>query len=1279
MNISTVEGSKVIDLERLQQLSYERSKLWATFLDNIHESENQCEIPLENIEEYIGDDPAEEDDDALASMEDEAYDDNVDPEALRDITNSTRLSLMVGGNNKSTLLADSSCNGGVKNDLIGMLNETLPVINEHNRHMRETGFDRILNTFDAKKIEEKVGGWLKRHNSLCGAGANEGDNTINNNNNDKRKDLHCHVKNKRAVEQQQRLPVPYMPFNSYHQPDDESDSDTSFNSGETARYIKSSRSANIKNSASTTMMIKTYRMVKSTRQALREKYGYEPEGFADSHLNELRLRRRLAKESAALHHHFNDIHLSSRSHKKSLYHHYVTPTTTHTNIHSRRKVLRKRTTSNSFSSTMEDTSSDSDNYYDERARSSRRKYRTCCSERHYAKYMSGHALVVNPTPMTATVKRASHRAHKTPSCGRNDRMLYYYTGHTHSSMQSPPSPNNFPKSFVKKSLKRLDNRPCRKESECRCCDQKRLCKEYRHLADTSTEEWIVENSFSPEKDSPVMTSTQLPSSKMSDRSNIVHENETKKPPSKESECQTKASNYQGKETHQKSAKKVEESASNIDEKDEEGIRNGSGMKLELQISLKESSNEINEKEDEASLFKHPENIDKNINKPKSESKKKASKPPTEKKTKKNTKTKKELTISPNDSFQIELQIALKESEDLYRKEQMKNANKQEQKADEEERKDDTKTLCGSMLLNNQKSLLAEETYSDFKVVYNSTTVDKNYTKEFPKSKLNSYSKSSKSNKTKKEEDISEVPLQKVDSKRRVRKLENIKKDKTKQLGIHLEPLQDPDRLQSSVKYETKGTNKSQVDVLTTLRQGESDTEGNESIQTKNSEHKKSKNTDSSAMSSKGTSNNTISNKSQLNILNCLQKEEEFSRPEGNENIHTTNSEHKVANDIGSSKKSTKKISNNKTSKQGKADFAQESNVAPSKSLKSHEINEVVSNTSKINETKKQSKLDESTNQINNKMDTTKASKLDESNSRALSLNKTSTNKITNKMDTMADKVDQEISSKNKQLKRKKERPKPKSKLTQTPMIILSDDEIPVKIQQKNKPTNQKVNKEDLSNNNNSSNNANVTSTTMYHQSPSLEIKSKTHIKRTALRILSSDRDDDDDIDCTVVSSTTANFEPPAIDIERKENDEPTTSSSSSSSNVTFMNNKNQKIIPSNYDPNKGILIYAPQNSSLAPPQSFSQDGASFVITHEHLSRVIGQKAATKFLKYYIGRRRFNSKSTIYFKPPASGVVQDTSEESSSDDDDLEYIGQYGDLYESFGGGPGNDSAGHKHS
>lgn len=33
MNTSAAENTKVIDLEHLQQLSYERSKLWATFLD----------------------------------------------------------------------------------------------------------------------------------------------------------------------------------------------------------------------------------------------------------------------------------------------------------------------------------------------------------------------------------------------------------------------------------------------------------------------------------------------------------------------------------------------------------------------------------------------------------------------------------------------------------------------------------------------------------------------------------------------------------------------------------------------------------------------------------------------------------------------------------------------------------------------------------------------------------------------------------------------------------------------------------------------------------------------------------------------------------------------------------------------------------------------------------------------------------------------------------------------------------------------------------------------
>uniref|UniRef100_A0A1I8MQH8 Uncharacterized protein n=1 Tax=Musca domestica TaxID=7370 RepID=A0A1I8MQH8_MUSDO len=1209
MNTSAAENTKVIDLEHLQQLSYERSKLWATFLDNIQESENQCEIPLDHMEDYVGDIPEEEDEDALASMEDENYDDNVDPEALRDITNSTRLSLMVGGTNKSTLLPDSTCNG-VNNDLIGMLNETLPVINEHNRQLRESGFDRILNTFDAKKIEEKVGGWLRRHNSLCGG--NGGDFSMTTSS-ERRAEVHGSVKNKRGIEKQHHLPVPCIPFNTYQQ-EDESDSDASFNSGETARYIKSSRSGNIRNSASTTMMIKTYRMVKSTRQALRDKYGYDPNDLVDSHLNELKLRRRLAKKTAS-HHHYNDVHHSARSHKMPMYHQYMTPTTHITQ--SRRKVLRKRTTSNSFS-TMDESSSDSDSCYDNGGRNYHRKYKMCCTERYCSRYIPGHLLMPNPTPVTATVKRSQYRSHRTPICARNDQMLYYYQSHTHS-MQSPPSPHEFRKPVVKKSLKRLDNRPCRKESECRCCGQKRLCKEYKHLADTSTEEWIVENSFSPEKESGIFTSTQLTTS---GKNSKPIEEKGKDDSSNEVDISQQDYNHQTI-VDLKSSKKVGETPKPAPVEEEKS------HSREMQLQKKSGGKCVDKNEDETSDLKANEN--KSSNKTEDDPKQKPRQNVSKNVTKKKTKSKKELNV-PNDSFQLELQIALKESEELYKKEQMRNVKGQPQEANVEIDLDDPKTN-------------AEETYTDFKVVYNSTTVAKNKADEAAIPKGSSVKKTKANKKDLSKNGVPEAPLKEMDmekcdsisksnaniskAKERKTKMNNNKKDKASE-GNDKEKNPNVIEIANSHKIpkSSEGTEQLQENSM----RDQAATKVHISITVEEKEA-----VDQECDEDKKTTISSFQNH-QINDFKVVE----------NSKFHST--EGKGENN----RKRTKNLSLSKPKSKCKAAHLNEVIFENKESQRGRDIE--TNNDTNI------SRLVETRHQLENNTSNEIPLKKPDS--------KTKVKEKTNKNN-----VDPSVAKKRQ--KRKKENSKSvksshKSSPTQSPNT--SDDEIPAKLKQNDETITHNKKKDNSSNNNSSSNNANVTSTTMQH-SPSPEIEYKSRYRRKAPKDSNSDKNDD--IDCTVVSSTTANLEPPAY--EEITNEQSQRGESNSSSNATIM----EQNIPTNYyTPNKGILIYAPHKSSLAPPQSFSQDGASFIITHEHLSRVIGQKAATKFLKYYIGRRRFNSKSTIYFKPPSNGIVPDTSEDSSSDDDDLEYIGQYGDLYESFGGGgagSNHDSGAHKQS
>ena len=102
--------------------------------------------------------------DDLASMEDsDCNDGDIDPSVLRNLTNNQRLSLLLSSTANTTT--------EVETEIVDLVNETLPILHEHNRQLKETGFDKILSTFDKKKIEEKVGTWLNRHNSLFGGDA----------------------------------------------------------------------------------------------------------------------------------------------------------------------------------------------------------------------------------------------------------------------------------------------------------------------------------------------------------------------------------------------------------------------------------------------------------------------------------------------------------------------------------------------------------------------------------------------------------------------------------------------------------------------------------------------------------------------------------------------------------------------------------------------------------------------------------------------------------------------------------------------------------------------------------------------------------------------------------------------------------------------------------------------------------------------------------------------------------------------------------------------------
>ncbi|XP_075148174.1 chromosome alignment defect 1 [Haematobia irritans] len=1296
-------ASNVFDLERLQQLSYERSKVWANFLNHIHESENQKEITLEELESLDELQEYADEDDDLASMEDETCVDNIDPEVFRDITNSTRLTLMLNGTNKLDVSSNEA-----NNELIDMLNETLPVINEHNRQLKESGMDRILNTFDAKKIEEKVGGWLRRHNTLCGS-----DYTMTT-----------------KSQPDRRRETPWLKKKDHYYskpacvPEDESESDDSFNSGETARYIRSSKVSGVKNSASTTMMIKTYRMVKSTRQALRDKYACAQDDDADSHMNELRLRRRLAKESARLL--YKDTHYGHRP-NEALYS-YITP------IHSqRRKVFRKRTSSNSYS-TVDDSSSDSDGFYyndDDVDHARYRKHKNCCIQR----------LCSRLTPLSA--KHSQCRSSKFVSCSRNDRRYHYSKPHTHSIPNFPPS--EYQRSGMKKPLKRLDNRPSKRESECKCCNEKRLCKKYRHVADTSTEEWIVEDCFSPKKKT-VMTSTQFGFDKqIREHENSIETTITTKDhdvvgnmmrKEKEVVCHRQKSAIFKPNLHEfvedksymcKNPPKPLMTSTQI--MTEEDDKNTQGM-VHKEIGNTQQKAIVNKDKKAIRVPKVPNKgalikpkIDKfvedntNTHIPlltstlimtESNDKKKSDmftipdKPAVNKdrKTKTNPKTKvhnKEAKRRKNedtpksngdDSFDRDLQIALKLSQDLYEKEKLAKTQKQKSITLEEKSNAVISTNIDDNNNNGTEKTVMENTD---KVVENSPSMAK-------RKKLQQSQKENKDligfgyN-----DDISEGDYGK---KKAETKLPNSMPQaipKTIKKITH-NKNEDKDELSNMSKVLMVKRNP----IVNTSKQKSSDNKdgGNGPSGTRNTEDGANETNEiqknhaseyqeellnasvallekqNSMAKQKSSDGDNETHETHNYTVECLEKSSNAARVallakqnplpknfnDSAKDIHETqknyNSEYlekqsnatlnllEKRNTI--TKKSKQKSSNIKETTNANNESQKNNNICPRGEKDQH-------NTLQTNAGGK-----DNTDHIFYK------AKNNEISSNAIGENmQNHSGRHQSVMTTSTEKKGMLKLQKTKQGENHEKVRRPTKNSSQREIngcqeiLALSNKKIKThdashrKVDEKidiTKPAKKET--ESLTNNN-----SKITSTTTMSSSPEMSKSSKsiTKSQRRRQRIITIESsDEDDDIDCTVVSSTTMHLEPEEADLDTK-----ASHSISSSSKL-------------NLGCSKGILIYAPQNSSMAPSQSFSKDDGFFHITLEHLSKIIGQKPAEKFLKYYIGPRRFKSNSTIYYRPPALGV-QATSDASTSDSDEdiFDYVNRCGDLYESFGGGRGN--------
>ncbi|KAH8264344.1 hypothetical protein KR038_006859 [Drosophila bunnanda] len=409
----------LVNEERLETLVYHRSKQWSSLmkvssipeflcwrrllsglfsvcLQNWADGDEGQELCISDLEEIFKD---EHEDPEMDGMEDdeEAIEDPV-PETKVDLGN---ISASMGVAELTLILCASEDNEA-KAEMQEILNQTMPVVQEHKRKWKEAGLDRILDTFDEKQIERHVGQWMRRNNSAF-------------------------------VEE---APPAKFLYVVDHASISELSDNESLHSIDTARYIRQSR-RRVPNKMSNTATIKMYRTHSHKRDELRAKYAYDDEQEHRHHMQTL-LHRRREKERQVT---------------------YVSPSPQHCMLssghHSRRKHRRKRHAS---SPVFDFSSSDED-------------------DRSYARCACRSCLTHHSLSRSASYQCYSYRGAR--DCHHHHRAVASRTMH-HLRRQHSYDLD-------------LDLRPRMRENECNCCTSDRLCSNVVHIANSSTEEWVVEN------------------------------------------------------------------------------------------------------------------------------------------------------------------------------------------------------------------------------------------------------------------------------------------------------------------------------------------------------------------------------------------------------------------------------------------------------------------------------------------------------------------------------------------------------------------------------------------------------------------------------------------------------------------------------------------------------------------------------------------------------------------------------------------------------------------
>ncbi|XP_051863495.1 uncharacterized protein LOC117575062 isoform X2 [Drosophila albomicans] len=405
-----------LDAESLETLTFERSKTWSNFLKCCEEIKNGDEIDVSQFES-IFDDPGTEEQDEESMMEfEEAEEDDVEDDinTTHHMTKAQLTQLLTCGTNKE------------------ILDQTMPIVEEHRRKWKEAGLDRILNTFDAHQIEEHVGGWMRRNNS-CYIGPSP-----------KASALSEYYKHHELVESEE-----------------EEEEETE----QTVLYMRNSckRSASKKCQKSPRTAVKMYRTLPPMHSERRAQYAawqlseeQEQRKHMRSMIQQSKERHRRQRERELI------FHTSPRHYSCSMVH----------------KMRKHRDYSRLLPASLSS---------EEELENSLCECESCNSTTAAHSYYSSYRNNYHSRSMRDPYLRDHHHR-------REQRY----------ALESRSFSNNvYCKRSMRHQLQRQhafdhDRRPRLVESKCGCCNSGRLCSKVVHLANSSTEEWVVENKSSPD-------------------------------------------------------------------------------------------------------------------------------------------------------------------------------------------------------------------------------------------------------------------------------------------------------------------------------------------------------------------------------------------------------------------------------------------------------------------------------------------------------------------------------------------------------------------------------------------------------------------------------------------------------------------------------------------------------------------------------------------------------------------------------------------------------------